>query len=63
MQNERTDVIPLSEAARILGLSVRTMHRRIADGVVVPVSKLPGLRGAYIFDRSDIERLAKEKVA
>lgn len=25
--------------------------------------KLPGLRGAYIFDRSEIERLAKERVA
>lgn len=63
MQNDDTDVIPLSEAAQILDLSVKTMHRRIASGAIRPAGKLPGLRGAYLFNRADIERLAKEHAA
>ncbi len=55
--------IPAADAARILGVSVHTVGRYARRGVLVPVMKAPGLRGAYLFDRRDVERLAKRRGA
>jgi len=57
------EVIDSKEAAKILGLSRSQVNRRAAAGVLPYLSKSEGLRTPYIFDRSEIERLAKEKVA
>ena len=51
------DLIPATEAARILGVSIATLHRKAAAGEVPEVAKLPGLRGARLFRRSDVEAL------
>jgi len=37
--------------------------RLVKAGKLTPVQKLPGLRGAYLFNRADIEALAAERGA
>lgn len=51
-----------AEVARVLGRSVRTVHRLVEDGVL-PAMKLPGETGAYLFDPKDVEALAKQRAA
>ena len=57
------DLIGTAEAAALRGVSVKTVTRWVRDGKLTPVQKLPGLRGAYVFDRSDVEALLKQEVA
>lgn len=57
------ELIGVAEASEITGLDKRTLHRKVERGELQAVSKLPGLRGAYIFARSEIERLAKERAS
>lgn len=53
------DLIGSAEAAALLGdKSVRQFTRRIERGQIVPVMKLAGKRGAYLFDRTAILTLA-----
>lgn len=51
------DLIPAAEVAAILRVHVRTVHRMVADGRLVPVVQAPGRKGAYLFDRAAVERL------
>lgn len=37
----------------ILRIDRSTLTRRIARGEIVPLAKLDGAKGAYVFDRSD----------
>lgn len=55
------ELIGVAEASEITGLDRRTIHRKVDRGELTPVSKLPGLRGAYIFDRNEVEALSKGK--
>lgn len=55
--------ITTAEAARILGLSVRTVHRRASAGEIPHELKMPGARGAYVFDEDAIRSIAKGAVA
>lgn len=55
-----TALIGTREAARVLGLSRSTVNRRAGSGLIPYVEKLPGRLGSYVFDRTEIERLAKE---
>jgi hypothetical protein len=48
-------LIRTSEAAELLGESVRQFLRRVERKDIAPAMKLPGIRGAYLFDRSDVE--------
>lgn len=50
-------LIGTSEAAELLGESPRQFIRRVERHDIIPAMKLPGLRGAYLFDRSDVEAL------
>lgn len=63
MPKIQNNLIGVAEASQITGLDKRTLHRKVERGELTPVSKLPGLRGAYIFNRSEIEKLARERVA
>ena len=56
------DLIGSAEAAQILGVSTTTFNRRVLTGAVPAVRKLPGAKGAWVFDRAEIERLAAEEV-
>ena len=60
-KNEQRDLIPTAEVARILGVRVSTVSRRVARGDLDYAMKLPGETGAYLFDRAAIERLAVER--
>ncbi len=51
------------EAAEVLGVTVQTVHRFATSGVLPTAMKLPGLRGARMFLRDDVERLAEERAA
>ena len=53
------DLLPTSEVARIYGCDVRTVHRMVAKGLLVPAIKAPGLRGALMFRRSDVLAAAR----
>ena len=53
------DLIPTSEVAGMLGLHVATIVRRVQAGELAYAVKVPGKTGAYLFDRAEIEKLAK----
>ncbi|QXU55215.1 helix-turn-helix domain-containing protein [Rhodococcus sp. LW-XY12] len=53
-----TDVIGAKEAEQMLGVPTSTFHRWIRTGRIVPAGRLTGRRGAYLFNRSEIEQLA-----
>lgn len=56
-----TDLIPAVEAAAILGRSVVTLHRWVKEGRIAEHVKAPGLRGARLFRRSDVEALRDQR--
>jgi len=49
------------EAAAILDCSVWTVNRLAASGGLKHSQKLPGLRGQWLFRRTDVERLAASR--
>lgn len=53
-------VLTTPEVALRLRKSRRTVHRMAASGALPVVQKLPTARGAYLFDREAVERLAQE---
>lgn len=54
-----SQLIGMAEAAEILGMERSTLTRRLLSGSIKALTKINGPRGAYIFDRADIEALAK----
>jgi len=56
-------LVTSQEAAARLGKSPRTVHRLVRSGVLVPAHQAPGPNGAFLFRRSDVERLAKQAAA
>lgn len=51
------DLLTSTEVSRILGVSIRTVHRRVEAGDLCALRKLPGPNGAYLFGREDVEKL------
>lgn len=51
-----SDPISVTEAAVILGLSVRSVQRKVQLGQL-PAHKMTGRTGAYVLDRADVEVL------
>lgn len=51
----RGDVLSSTEVGRILDVSIRTVHRRVEDGELRAMQKLPGPKGAWLFHRADVE--------
>ena len=61
---DTTGMVNTTEALAILGqASPSTIARYVQAGKLTPAYKLPGLRGAYIFTRADVEALAAERAA
>lgn len=56
-------LISVSEVSRILDRPTRTVKEQAKRGVLPTVGKLPGLTGAYLFDRAAIEALAEAGAA
>lgn len=57
------DLIPTSEVAEIVGVSVATVNRWADSGRLRTAARAPGPRGARLFTRPDVTRLAKERRA
>lgn len=57
------DWMSSSDAADALGIDRSTLALWARDGKIVPLMKLSGIRGAYIFARADVERIARERAA
>lgn len=54
-----TDLIRSREAAEILNCDVRTVARWANEGKLAVAVKVPGYRGALLFERSIVEELAQ----
>lgn len=65
--SETSTVLPdwmtASDAADDLGIERSTLALWAREGKITPLMKLPGIRGAYVFARADVERLAQERAA
>jgi excisionase family DNA binding protein len=55
------DLIGSGEAAKILGVSRMSLSRWAKDGTLPPAGQLGGGTGAYLFERSAVERLRDER--
>ena len=57
----KNDLIGSAEVAELLGISGSSLNRKVLAGQIPPVKKLPGSKGAYIFDRAEIEALKERR--
>ncbi len=55
------DLIGTTEACRILRVNASTLTRWVALGEIQEAHKLPGKNGARLFDRRDVERIARDR--
>jgi excisionase family DNA binding protein len=55
--------IGTAEAMQLLGVSKDTLIRMAARGEITPLHKMPGITGAYVFDRAEVEKVAAERTA
>lgn len=55
------ELMPTAVVARRLGVHVRTVHRFVKAGQITPAVKVPGHRGALLFDPRDVELLALKR--
>lgn len=60
MSKVDTSLISASEAAWILNVHVKRVHRLIQRGTL-DAHKLPGIRGAYVLSREQVLALAAEE--
>ena len=58
-----TDLLTSAEVCERLGIDRSTLSRWVAAGRIRPATKLPGIRGAFLFARADVERIAAEVAA
>ena len=59
----QSELLGVSEAARVLGVSGASVKRAAQSGVLPVALKMPGATGAYLFDRKAVEALAAERAA
>lgn len=52
-----------AEACQLLEIHAATLGRWVKNGALTPAHKLPGKNGAYLFNRSDVENLARERAS
>lgn len=55
--------ITTAEAAQMLGVSVRTVHRMVTAGTLTPTIKLPGVTGAYLLESDEVQNVKRNKAA
>ncbi len=51
----------VNEAAALLGMDVRTVHRQVQSGKLPGFKAFDGLRAPYVLDRESIERIAADR--
>ncbi len=50
------DLVGSAEVCRIANIDKSTLSRHVAAGKIAPRVRLPGKNGAWLFDRSDVDR-------
>lgn len=55
-----TELITSAEAAQALGVSAQTVSRWAVEGRLATAKQLPGVRGARLFHRGDVAKLAAD---
>ena len=58
-----SDLLATSDVAERLGIDRRTVLQRVSTGRLTPAGKLPGPRGAYLFDAEQIDALVADRAA
>jgi excisionase family DNA binding protein len=56
-------LLTTAEVATLTGVSVKTVVRWVAAGELAPMTKLPGIRGAFLFDPKAVERFRAKRGA
>jgi excisionase family DNA binding protein len=51
------NLVGSGEACESLGIHRSTLSRWVTVGKITPAVRLPGPRGAFLFDRADVEAL------
>ncbi|QTF71752.1 helix-turn-helix transcriptional regulator [Arthrobacter woluwensis] len=51
------ELVSTREVAAALGVNTRQVARLVSRGELTPSVKAPGTRGAFLFDRAEIEKL------
>lgn len=59
----KPDLIGSSTVCQILGIERSTLIRWVQLKQIRPATKLPGPNGAYLYRRSEVERLAERLAA
>lgn len=54
------DTLTTAQVVDEYSISRRSIGRRIAEGELTPLMKLPGHTGAYLFERAEIERALRK---
>lgn len=57
------DFLTSAAVCEALHIDRSTLSRWVASGRIQPATKLPGLRGAFLFDPSEVERIKSEVAA
>lgn len=57
------ELVKTIDAADILGVSRWTLTRWVEAGKITPTVRVPGYRGAWLFERSALEEFAKQEQA
>jgi hypothetical protein len=57
------DLLTSTQAGALIGKSGKTILRLMEAGRIAAVTQLPGTKGAYLFRRGDVERLAQARRA
>jgi excisionase family DNA binding protein len=47
------------QVAQRLTVSLRTVHRLVSAGKLIPAQQLPGPNGAYLFEETTVEQFAR----
>jgi hypothetical protein len=61
MNNGITGAMTSAEVARAADVSVKTVTRWVAADKLVPIKRLPGPRGAFLFDPEHVASLVAER--
>lgn len=62
-QTPLPDLLTSAAVCEELHIDRSTLSRWVASGRIAPATKLPGIRGAFLFTADEIERLKTEDAA
>lgn len=63
MAQTSTNLIPSAEVCERLDIDRSTLSRWVAAGRIAPAYKSPGVRGPFLFDAAEVERVRQETAA